>query len=352
MTPTLRGSQELGYTKPVKLTVRGLMAIIAVVLAGCGPSQAELAATAQVAIQETQTARPTKTALPPTATVTETATPAATATPALEVGSWQVRPADTMTMMYVPAGSFMMGNANGFADQGPLHSVYLDAFWIDKTEVTLGQYALCVGAGKCKSVRGMQSPGSPCVGTDKCQNSAGATPSQNSPVINAEWRDANAYCSYVGARLPTEAEWEKAARGTDGRMYPWGDKMDNSKLSLFTWDGKMPPVGGFPAGASPYGVLDMAGGAFEWVADWYSPSYYSQSPSENPQGPASGKQHVIRGGWWEYCPAKYVCPGLNPSYSSTMRNGTGNYGRGGDGPAWIYYPGAGFRCAEGLQAVS
>ncbi len=307
------------------MTIRRFVLIFALGLAGCAPSQVELVATAKAAIEQTQTARPTKTLVPFTATPEETPTPIATATLALGIGSSQVRTVDNMTMLYVPAGEFTMGHANGFSDEQPTHKVFLDAFWIDKTEVTIGQYALCVGAGKCKRVHGIQ-------------------PSENSPVINVEWKDANVYCAYVGARLPTEAEWEKAARGTDGRAYPWGDEMDNSKLSLFTWDGKMPAVGGFPAGASPYGVLDMAGGAFEWVADWYSPSYYARSPSRNPQGPSTGKLHVIRGGWWEYCPAKYICR-INPTYRSTLRNGTGYYGRGGDGPAWIYYPGAGFRCA-------
>jgi formylglycine-generating enzyme required for sulfatase activity len=104
------------------------------------------------------------------------------------------------------------------------------------------------------------------------------------------------------------------------------------------------PVDGYPNGASTYGVVDMAGGAFEWVEDWYSGSYYSSSPNMNPKGPETGKQHVIRGGWWEYCPSYYNC-NLKPTYRSTYRNGTGNYGRGGSGPAWIYYPWAGFRCA-------
>ncbi len=234
-----------------------------------------------------------------------------------------------MTMMYVPAGEFTMGYGEGYGDERPSRQVTLDAYWIDKTEVTTGQYALCVAAGRCKRLKLLQ-------------------PSEDSPVVNAEWKDADAYCSTMGARLPTEAEWEKAARGVDGRIYPWGGDMDNTKLSKFTWDNKMPAVGGYPQGASPYGVLDMAGGAFEWVADWYAPTYYAESPDSNPQGPSSGKQHVIRGGWWEWCPKNYYCI-LNPTYRSTVRNGTGFYGRGGSGPAWILYPGAGFRCAASSE---
>lgn len=292
----------------------------------CGPSQAQLAATAQAAVEATQTARPTPTAIPNTPTPESTPTLAATATPAFTIGSTQIREADNMTMLYVPAGEFTMGYGEGLQDQRPSHTVYLDAYWIDKTEVTMGQYALCVGAGKCRRPKGAQ-------------------PSEDSPVVNGTWDDANSYCAFVGAPLPTEAEWEKAARGTDERMYPWGSEMDKARLALFTWDNRMPAVGLHSDGASPYGVLDMAGGAFEWTADWYAPSYYSQSPKENPTGPRSGKQHVIRGGWWEWCPSYYTC-NLNPTYSSTVRNGTGYYGRGGSGPAWVYYPGAGFRCAS------
>jgi formylglycine-generating enzyme required for sulfatase activity len=294
-------------------------------VAGCAPSQAELAATARVAIQQTQTARPTETRVMDTATPEPSPTVEVTPTASFGIGSEQVRAADSMKMLYVPEGEFQMGWNGGANGEYPEHTVRLDAYWIDKTEVTTAQYQFCVSAGKCK-------------------RSTISQPSGESPVVNVAWRDADAYCSYVGARLPTEAEWEKAARGTDGRIYPWGSEMDKSKLSTFTWDSRMPAVGQFPDGASPYGVLDMAGGAFEWVADWYSPSYYGSSPAADPQGPNSGRFHVIRGGWWEYCPTKYICK-INPNYRSTFRNGSGNYGRGGDGPAWVYYPGAGFRCA-------
>jgi eukaryotic-like serine/threonine-protein kinase len=307
--------------------MKRFLLVLTLILTGCAPSQANLAATAKVAIEQTQTALPTKTLIPYTATAEQTSTPAPSATPALGIGSSRVRPQDSMTMLYVPEGEFTMGYSEGRLDERPTHSVYLDAFWIDKTEVTAGQYAFCAGAGKCRGSKLLQ-------------------PSEDSPMVNVAWRDANAYCSYVGARLPTEAEWEKAARGTDGRIYPWGNDMDKSRLVQFTWDNKMPAVGGFPEGASPYGALDMAGGAFEWVSDWYLSSYYTESPDKNPQGPSSGEMHVIRGGWSEWCPSTYICH-LNPTYSSTFRNGTGYYGRGGAGPAWVYYPGAGFRCAGG-----
>jgi len=163
--------------------------------------------------------------------------------------------------------------------------VYLDAFWIDKTEVTNAQYRLCVQAGVCAIPIG------------KYFDNSNYT---DHPVVYVYWQDANNYCSWVGRCLPTEAEWEKAARGTDGRTYPWGEGLDCSKANYY-WCGKfneISPVGYYPQGASPYGVLDMAGNVWEWVSDWFSSGYYNQSPSSNPQGPASGDTHGLRGGSW------------------------------------------------------
>ncbi len=231
-------------------------------------------------------------------------------------------------MMYVPAGEFTMGYSGGKPEEGPEHLVNLDAFWIDKTEVTVGMYSACVAAGKCETF-----------GNTKA--------AADTPVFNAPWEQADAYCAYAGARLPTEAEWEKAARGTDGRLYPWGMDLDKLKFTPFQGPDTLPAVGSVPDGASPYGVLDMAGSAFEWVSDWYLSTYYSTSPRDNPTGPESGSTHVIRGGWWEWSSGMHQFDQSQTIWRSTYRNGRGAYGRqtnmGRD-----YYPGAGFRCAEGV----
>jgi serine/threonine-protein kinase len=189
-----------------------------------------------------------------------------------------------MVMVYVPAGDFRMGsdNPDSDADERPEHTVRLDSYWIDRTEVTQAMYAACVEAAVCEAV---------------AHPPANAT--DNNPVQGVTWPNAAAYCAWVGRRLPSEAEWEKAARGTDGRTYPWGNQAPSPDLGNFErlLDGTQ-PVGGYPLGASQYGALDMAGNVYEWVADWYGPDYYAQSPSENPSGATSSLQRVLRGGNW------------------------------------------------------
>ncbi len=224
--------------------------------------------------------------LTPTPTPTSISTPPSTPTPMEE----SVRSSDGALMVRVPAGSFTMGSAadDGEADSNekPAHAVQLDAFWLDKFEVTNFQYAACVQTGVC-------SPSDWVNDTDYN--------GQTQPVVGVDWNDAFAYCQWAGARLPTEAEWEYAARGPENRLYPWGDTFDaalvNGSGSIDGFD-RPAPVGSFPSGASWVGAQDMAGNVWEWVNDWYAADYYAQSPSINPQGPEDGNSKVLRGGSW------------------------------------------------------
>jgi formylglycine-generating enzyme required for sulfatase activity len=233
-------------------------------------------------------------------------------------------------MVAIPAGLFLMGATSeeqqtvlSFGWRGPMrnrihflvghsgpqHSIHLDAFYIDTHEVTNQAYRAFVEA---------TGHSAPTFWTGPRQL---ADPAQ--PVVGVSWYDAQAFCVWQGKRLPTEAEWEKAARGNDGRRYPWGMEWDTTRLhtadaiagqaldSFEAWsrwqrtisagmDAARPAtVGSYPRGASPYGILDMAGNVWEWVADWYEPGYYSRTPARNPAGPATGTAKVLRGGGWD-----------------------------------------------------
>ena len=187
-------------------------------------------------------------------------------------------------LVLVHAGAFIMGSDEHDIDEKPAHSIYLDEYLIDRYEVSHAQYGDFLGA------TGREPPK---FWDDPDQNRS------EQPVVGVNWFDADAYCRWRGKRLPTEAEWEKAARGTDGRTYPWGEEMDPSRLSYDHHTKKTCDVGTYPAGASPYGAMDMAGNALEWVQDWYSTAYYSVSPDRNPRGPSEGTHRVVRGGAWE-----------------------------------------------------
>jgi formylglycine-generating enzyme required for sulfatase activity len=219
-------------------------------------------------------------------------------------------------MVLVPAGEFTMGS-NDYPSEKPPHRVYLDGFHIDKYEVTNALYRRFMAA---------TSRSAPSYSNDEQWNGA------SRPVVGVSWDDADAYCKWAGKRLPTEAQWEKAVRGTDGRKYPWGEQWDASKANSFESRlGETAPVGSYAGGVSPYGAHDMAGNVWEWVADWYDENYYKQSPERNPQGPGSGRSRVVRGGSWSGKPI-----GLRSSH----RNGVTPDGRFFD---------IGFRCARGTS---
>ncbi|MHB1458996.1 MAG: formylglycine-generating enzyme family protein [Armatimonadota bacterium] len=227
-------------------------------------------------------------------------------------GAVRINPKDGAEMVWVPAGWFIMGSTEIDIDAGlkaepqlacaksifmpevPKRKVYLDGYWIYKYEVTVAQYRKFCEATKRKM------PEEPGWGwKDK------------HPIYDVTWNDAQAYAKWAGVSLPTEAQWEKAARGTDGRTYPWGNKWDASKCvnGVAKNAGSTKPVGSIPVGASPYGCMDMAGNVWEWCADWYDENYYKNAPVRNPTGPSKPVEfkawgasvsgaRVLRGGSW------------------------------------------------------
>ncbi len=224
-----------------------------------------------------------------------------------------VNPKDGYVLVPIPAGEFRMGSPDGEVspegdeasdDEKPRHKVCLDRYLIGKFEVTVAQY----GRFRAETGRKANEQPSP-AGPDhqNPQQSVGNGPDR--PAVNVSWYDAQAYCEWAGLRLPTEAEWEKAARGGTDTWYWWGDKASHDKAN-YDSDG-VTPVGSFAA--NPYGLYDTAGNVWEWCSDWYSEKYYSVSPYRNPRGPASGSTRIHRGGSWMNYP-HYIRPAIR--YSS------------------------------------
>jgi eukaryotic-like serine/threonine-protein kinase len=226
----------------------------------------------------------------PTATFapSPSANPVETSMPVLGIGSTQVSPLDGMVMVYAPEGNFKMGSNDGKPGERPLRTVILAAYWIDRTEVTNGMYTKCVLTSACQPPRES--------GSLARTNYFDDPQYADYPVIHVDWNDANAYCSWAGRSLPSEAEWEKAARGTDGRIYPWGDTAPD--ITLLNYDFNevdTSKVGSYPAGTSPYGALDMAGNVWEWVAGWYD---VYPGGDKNASTDFGTKYRVMRGGSW------------------------------------------------------
>ncbi|MCB8945943.1 MAG: SUMF1/EgtB/PvdO family nonheme iron enzyme [Ardenticatenaceae bacterium] len=213
--------------------------------------------------------------------------------PSFDLSSYRAsHPVDNMEILYVPAGEFIMGSLpeDNRAEpiEYPQHIVHLDSYWIDSQEVSANQYALCVNAGVCNP---------PTEG-----NLDEISVWDNAPITYVTWADASSYCNWVGRRLPTEAEWEKAARGLDARIYPWGNSSPNVCGTNVNYDSDGVRALYYESVnyscVAPSGAIDMAGNAWEWVADYFGADYYANSPSENPQGPETGNERVVRGGSW------------------------------------------------------
>jgi len=222
---------------------------------------------------------------------------------------------DGAPMVVIPSGEFPMGvplgDRDGGRDEYPRHDVFVDTFYMDQFEVTNGRYLEFV---KATGHRVPQNPTNP---TRNLWHGDAITESlADRPVINVDWYDAEAYCKWAGKRLPTEAEWEKAAKGTSDRRFPWGNVEPTDKHLNFNqrWIGEktLMPVGSYEAGKSPFGVYDIVGNVWEWVNDWYDPRYYEKSPVKNPQGPDTGTMKIIRGaGWQNETPAVRIFTRVN-----------------------------------------
>lgn len=233
-----------------------------------------------------------------------------------EIGK-EINPSGTKggPMVIIPAGEFMMGcnsavDSECGDDEKPYHRVYLDAYYIGKYEVTVANYEKCVNAGQCNEPSATSAQG-------LCN--WGSSERGNHPVNCVDWNQSKTYCEWAGKRLPTEAEWEKAARGTDGRVYPYGNQFDCGKSCNSVKPCRHRstcPVGSYPEDKSPYGVMDMVGNVSEWVQDWDGKDYYKNSPTKNPPGPSSGDRRVTRGGnWMEY--DQYLFTTFEHLFSST-----------------------------------
>ena len=237
------------------------------------------------------------------------------------IGSTITSDKDGMTMVFVPQGEFTMGSDVN-SNEKPIHKITLASYWIDQTEVTNAMYAKCVSAGACEELSDKSSFTHP--------NYYGNPEFDNYPVIQINWNMAKTYCEWRGDRLPTEAQWEKAARGTDARTYPWGNNSPTADLLNFNQNvGDIMQVGKYPSGVSPYGVYDMAGNVWECVSSLYKP--YPYIFNDGREDLSISDSRVLRGGSWN-------------SDDSKVRSANRYYLT----PDFTYYYYIGFRCARSL----
>lgn len=236
--------------------------------------------------------------------------------------------------MFVAAGGFVMGTSDGPDNERPLHEVELDAFYIDKYEVTNAQYMAYVEA------TGTEAP-------QFIREDAYNQPNQ--PVVGLLWNFARDYCAWAGLQLPSEAQWEKAASGGDGRIYPWGDDAPTELEGNFNFSSGPTTVGSFPAGVSPYGVYDMAGNVWEWTIDEYEHTYYNRSPVVNPvnlkdEGLNDGPDRTLRGGGW-FSTARNV----RVPVRSSLQIMDMQYEQNPDVDSSLMFARIGFRCARNVS---
>ena len=307
-----------------------------ILLSSCGGNAIEAPA-----IQPTLTSIPTT--IPTIASTEVAASPTPetvlpTITPTEEVVTMRVSSIDGMPQVYIPAGTFHMGgyDVRAAPDEFPAHDVTLDAFWMDQLEVTNAMFMLCVRAGACEPPQNL--------GTSRKAEYFNNPEFNDYPVVYVTWGQAKAYCEWAGRSLPTEAEWERAARGDDMRTFPWGeDKADYrfANYNMLVTDTSR--VGSYPLGASPFGVLDMAGNVAEWTNDFYRGNYYAVSDLVNPTGPPAGSNffRVVRGGSLGDAEINIRVSKRSSVLGSDLRapKGSGEY-------LGQFSPRIGFRCAE------
>jgi formylglycine-generating enzyme required for sulfatase activity len=299
---------------PLKKYLIVLFLLVLLLLVSCSPQQEDLSAnpTQTLAMEpptstSNPTATPKSTNTPTQPPPTETAVPSVTPTSApTQIPSptplpTQISDKKGIPMVLVPAGSFNMGSTGLSANEEPVHNVYLDAFYIDQFEVSFEMYARFLNemGNQFEGLANWIEAKDRDLHVHLVDGAWQVDPGfENYPMNEMTWYGARAFCVWKGGRLPTEAEWEKAARGTDERLYPWNGEVTCENANYFGCNRQAVPIDSYPQSLSPYGAYNMSGNIMEWVNDWYAPDYYANSPAENPTGPESGTHRVFRGGSW------------------------------------------------------